>query len=182
MTQESNKLALSLYNQAYDLHYKKREVEEAIAIYRAILEMHSSSQEASFAKSQLENLRVPGLDTNGQARLVERLNRERLQASLEMEFAAAKNEHLLANCDHWQYMILIDATVEILDAHGLIGWEVVSSAAYQTGGGFTFNGSGSERYTVHIQHTLKRSIPRTQSEKMSIIASQLIQLRTEIGL
>ena len=166
-----------LYKEAYDLHYKERATGRALLMYGAVIERFPASQEATYARTQIENLGGIPIDPQEKIRLEERLDSERLETELLAELAVAKDEHLSENRGRWQYKLLVDATEESLDTFGSLGWEVVSSAAYKTGGGLTVSGLGGERYTVHIQHTLKRKVIKTQSEKMMIISNRINQVK-----
>ena len=73
----------------------------------------------------------------------------------------------------WEYRVLIDASVRQLDAEGADGWELVSVSSYQTGGGFTLNGLGGERYTVHQQYTFKRRVISATNDAIRSLEAQL---------
>lgn len=50
----------AMYRLAYDAHYNRSEFDEAERIYRQVLAEHPDSQEARYARTQLENLAQPG--------------------------------------------------------------------------------------------------------------------------
>lgn len=45
-----------MYQQAYSLHYSEQKPEEALALYRKVVEEYPTSQEANFAKTQISNI------------------------------------------------------------------------------------------------------------------------------
>lgn len=71
---------------------------------------------------------------------------------------------MLQDCElpkyQWEYLKLVDVSIDQLNVAGAGGWELVGLASYQTGGGMTFDGIGSSKYTVHVEYLLKRPIHR----------------------
>ena len=81
---------------------------------------------------------------------------------------------MLQDCDtlkpQWEYLKLVDVSVDRLNAAGVEGWELVGLTSYQTGGGMTFDGVGGSKYTVHVEYLLKRPLhgPRAIARPGSI--------------
>jgi hypothetical protein len=64
----------------------------------------------------------------------------------------------------WEYIQLIDPSAENISSLGLNGWEMIGLAPYQTGGGFSINGSGSSSYTTHFLYCFKKIIDQEVSK------------------
>lgn len=60
----------------------------------------------------------------------------------------------------WEHKLFIDLSIEDLTQLGLDGWEMVGLTSYQTGGGFSVNGTGGSSYSVHVQYAFKRSFTK----------------------
>lgn len=75
----------------------------------------------------------------------------------------------------WEYLKLVDVSIERLNAVGVEGWELVGLTSYQTGGGMTFDGVGGSKYTVHVEYLLKRPLhgPRVIARPSSIDLANL---------
>jgi tetratricopeptide (TPR) repeat protein len=163
----------TLYKQAHNLHYVERDVEGALAIYDAILEQNPHSPEATYSRTQIENLKGNPAEVAQFAKYRLKLDREAEREKLESDLDIAAEEQIRASNDVWQYQVLVDAALQSLNELGRAGWELVSSNAYKTGGGGSVNGMGGVIYTVHTQYTFKRKLPRIPSRQMQRISEQL---------
>lgn len=58
--ERAKNLATQLYKQAHDLHYKRGSFDQAIMIYKRIMNNHPRSTEADLAQYQLDKLKLQG--------------------------------------------------------------------------------------------------------------------------
>lgn len=100
----------ALYKEAYRLHYEERDLSGAYGFYQQVVEMHPDTPEATYARTQLENLaKEAGLDpdeaaqANVHARLSEAETREQKRA-----------EHL-------------NRSIHVTTAPFLHGWDIVET-------------------------------------------------------
>jgi hypothetical protein len=92
-------------------------------------------------------------------------------AELETEWSA--NHRKL-----WEYKNCDDPDIDQLNALGNDGWELVSIAAFQQGGGLTINGIGGAKYVIHVRHVFKREI--ANSIEIRSMRSELLALEKVI--
>ena len=60
--------------------------------------------------------------------------------------------------EKWEYKVLYDLRVELLNTFGNDGWEMVGIATFSTGGGVSIGGLGGESYKVSTMYAFKRAL------------------------
>lgn len=64
----------------------------------------------------------------------------------------------------WEYRVLRNIDQDAMNGLGEQGFELVSAVSFSVGGGLTLNGSGSEKYVVHVEYTFKRKLVELSKE------------------
>jgi hypothetical protein len=187
LSMESSK---SLYSDAYDLHYKKKNFAEALVMYRLLLELYPESQEAAYATSLISNIEEiytrDGITGDGPIYRDGLANKYlEIQKSIEEKLAEVilLSDSLL---EKWEYQQLHDASDERLNALGAKGWELVGISSFKVGGGLTLNGFGGSKYTVHIHYAMKRRLAQPQNidstlNQIQSIQNEILELRKEVA-
>ena len=164
--------AESLYDQASIFHREKN-FDKARELYETIVVRFPLTQEADFSKSKLS--RLP--NAIQKSVIFEEYRKQgeiqALKTKVSRALKDARTQFIAEYQFVWEYRVLIDASVRQLDAEGADGWELVSVSSYQTGGGFTLNGLGGERYTVHQQYTFKRRVISATNDAIRSLEAQL---------